>query len=331
MIKTKLLFPDRTLPLMVYEDLTGLSSTDRMSRSPLSVDDLLTWCAENAAFLEESLLQHGAVLFRGFSVKSEEALAKFAAANSPEGLLNYTDGTSPRTKLSAKGVYTSTEYPPDQFISLHNELSYSHRWPSRLYFACRVPAGRGGETPVADSRRIFKGLSSKTADLFLHKGVKYLRYLHGGDGVGLSWMKTFETSDRDLVEQYCKKGEVDHEWTTNGGLRLSQVRPAVAQHPKTGETVWFNQADQFHPTEMDPETRKSLQAVLKDSEWPKNVCFGDNSAIDPEMLTEIREVTRQQTVAFPWRTGDLMVVDNMLASHGRNPFQGPRSILVAMG
>ena len=34
---------------------------------------------------------------------------------------------------------------------------------------------------------------------------------------------------------------------------------------------------------------------------------------------------------FPWQQGDLMVLDNMLAAHGRSPYVGARQIAVAMG
>jgi alpha-ketoglutarate-dependent taurine dioxygenase len=35
-------------------------------------------------------------------------------------------------------------------------------------------------------------------------------------------------------------------------------------------------------------------------------------------------------VPVPWQAGDILVVDNMLACHGRMPFSGPRKILLAM-
>jgi hypothetical protein len=34
--------------------------------------------------------------------------------------------------------------------------------------------------------------------------------------------------------------------------------------------------------------------------------------------------------SFNWQRGDVMVVDNVLATHGREPFTGERRILVAM-
>lgn len=329
MIETRGSSPSTSLPFQVSAVNDQQSVEERMKYAPPAVEQLNDWCASNRELVEERLLQHGAILFRGFSVRTEDQLARFAAAQAPAGLLSYTDGTSPRTKLSA-GVYTSTEYPADQFISLHNELSYSHRWPSRLFFACHTPARQGGETPIADSRRILQGLRPETRGQFISKNVKYIRYLHGGDGLGLSWQQTFETADRAAVRRFCEQGGVEYEWNARGGLRLSHTRPAVTCHPVTGETVWFNQADQFHPTEMSDDTRRLLQGAVEESEWPKNVRFGDDSPIGTDLLDEIRQVTRRETVNFPWRRGDVLMIDNVLVSHGRNPFVGSRRILVAM-
>jgi len=43
------------------------------------------------------------------------------------------------------------------------------------------------------------------------------------------------------------------------------------------------------------------------------------------------EVYRQSAVNFPWQEGDILMPDNMLTAHGRNPFTGQRKIVVAMG
>jgi hypothetical protein len=34
--------------------------------------------------------------------------------------------------------------------------------------------------------------------------------------------------------------------------------------------------------------------------------------------------------AFAFQTGDVLMLDNMLAAHGREPYGGQRSVLVAM-
>ena len=244
--------------------------------------------------------------------------------------MDYVDGNSPRTRLTS-GVYTSTEYPQEYFISLHNELSYSHRWPGRLFFGCIVAPQANGETVIADSRALLGALPAEIVEEFTRRKVQYIRNLHGGGGFGPSWQDTFETTDRTAVEDYFRSAGMTFEWRDNGGLRVSQVRPAVARHPKTGEPVWFNQADQFHPSTHPPAVYQSLLSIYRDEEdLPQNVRFGDDTPIDAGMLDEIRRTTRDLTVYFPWKEGDVLMVDNMLVSHGRAPFTGPRKILVSM-
>jgi alpha-ketoglutarate-dependent taurine dioxygenase len=245
--------------------------------------------------------------------------------------LDYVDGTTPRKKL-ADGVYTSTEFPARYPISMHNELSYSERWPARLFFACAVASETGGETPLADSRAILRSLDPAVADEFRRRQVRYIRNLHGGRGFGLSWQTAFETQDRERVEEILRGANGTHEWTDQGGLRLSHVRPAVAAHPTTGEAVWFNQAEQFHPSAQAREVYQSMMAIYKGREdlLPQNACFGDGAPFDAEMLDEVRRTYERERVLFPWQVGDLVMIDNVLACHGRMPYTGARKILAAM-
>lgn len=320
MFKTRT-FDSGSLPLVVEPEQAASHHTA----------SLVALYAENRAELDAKLLEHGAILFRGFGVATADELALFAraAAHEGEGLSRYTDGTSPRSKAGA-GVYTSTEYPPDYFISLHNELSYTHKWPRKAFFCCATPPQEGGETPIVDSRALLRSLPPDLVGRFREKGVRYVRNLHGGRGMGLSWQQVFETEDRAEVENYCREGGVEFNWKNGGGLRISQTRPATTKHPETGEEVWFNQADQFHTTEMDERTRAALLAFVKEEDLPKYAYFGDGSQLDVGMLDQIREATRRLMVLFTWRAGDLLMVDNTLVAHGRMPFKGPRKILVAL-
>lgn len=320
MYKTYLLDETHKLPFVIEND----------SGRPATVDDLLQWYHAHQPYLAEKLCKHGALLWRGFGINTSSLLERVVRAMTGD-LMDYVDGNSPRTKVQA-GVYTSTEYPPEYFISLHNELSYSEKWPRWQFFCCAIAPQQGGETPLADSRTLLQKLSAATVQTFQQKQVKYIRNLHGGRGMGPSWQKTFETDDPATVNAYCAARHMTHEWLPNGGLRLSQVRPATLIHPATGEEVWFNQADQFHPSTHPKAIYDSLLKLYqgKAENLPQNATFGDGTPIAVAMLDEIRTVTREQMVLLPWQEGDLVQVDNMLVSHGRMPFQGPRKILVAM-
>jgi alpha-ketoglutarate-dependent taurine dioxygenase len=320
-MKIGILDSNHNLPLLVEPD------TEHES---FNLDNLLSWYRDNSELLEDKLLKHGAILFRGFGVNTILAFENFVKSVSGN-LMDYVDGNSPRTKL-ANSIYTSTEYPAEYFISLHNELSYSSHWPEKLYFCCITAPKQGGETPMADSRKILKTLNQNLVEKFTLKQVKYIRNLHSGKGMGVSWQDAFKTSDKSLVEEHNRKAGINFEWKKDGGLRLSQIRPAIAIHPHTGEQVWFNQAEQFHPSTLPKNIYEAMMFYFEgnEEELPQYACFGDNTPIDVSMLDEIREATCQQTVVFPWQEGDVLVIDNMLVCHGRRPFVGSRKILVSM-
>lgn len=294
--------------------------------------DINSVIAADGPKVDEYLYRHGAIRFRGFGIDTAERFQRFIDAL-PGTKPRYIDGNSPRTKVS-HSVYTSTEYPPEVWISLHNELSYSHSYPSRLYFCCVVPPQSGGSTTIADSRAILRRLSPATVRLFEEKGVTYVRNLHGGSGmtIGKSWQQTFETESRADVESYCQAGNIRYEWKPDGTLRLVQKGPATIAHPKTGERVWFNQLEQFHPSSNPPEVYEAISMIYGDSpfDMPQYACLGDGQPVSDEILAEIRAAMVAETVEFPWERGDVMIVDNVLTAHGRAPFTGPRKILLSM-
>ena len=293
-----------------------------------AVDDLnLTeWAVSNPGFIEDRLLQHGGILFRNFNVGAESAYDCFVRSVTQE-LLDYHEPSSPRTEVGDK-IYTSTEYPADERIELHNELSYSHVWPRKIFFFCLTPAEEGGETPIADSRRVFELLDPGLKKRFIEKGVMYVRNFY--EELGLPWQRVFRTADRAVAERYFRRAGMKHEWKNGVGLRVSQVRPAAASHPKTGEVVWFNQAHLFHVSNMGPAAQESLRALYREEELPSNAYYGDGSPIEVSVLDEIREAYRLAATTFPWRRGDILMLDNMLVAHGRASFVGARRILVAM-
>lgn len=288
--------------------------------------DLVSWTRVHRAFIESELLKHGALLFRNFAIESAPQFQQFARALVPE-LLDYLERAAPRREV-AKNIFTSTEYPPDQPIPLHHEMSYSHNWPKKIWFYCAQPAQERGATPIANDRKVFKLIDRAIKERFTKKKIMYVRNF--GEGLDLSWQEAFQTEDRSTVEQYCRHARMSCEWRDGDRLRTRAVRQTVATHPQTNETVWFNHAHMFHVSNIDEPAREALLAHFKDDELPRNAFYGDGSPIEDSVLDEIRQVYSDAAVMFSWQKGDVLLLDNFLASHGREPFTGPRSILVAM-
>ncbi|NEQ80728.1 MAG: TauD/TfdA family dioxygenase, partial [Moorea sp. SIO2I5] len=217
---------------------------------------------------------------------------------------------------------------PNQFIPLHNENAYSLSWPMKIWFFCVEAAEQGGETPIADSKKIFQRIDPKIKEQFLQKKVMYVRNYR--PGLDLQWENVFQTNQKSEVETYCRKAGIEFEWKDGNHLRTRQVCQAVAAHPKTGETLWFNQAHLFHVSSLEPEVREFLLSNFEESDLPRNAYYGDGSPIEVSVLEEIREIYQQEAVKFTWQKGDILMLDNMLTAHGRMPFTGSRKVVVGM-
>jgi alpha-ketoglutarate-dependent taurine dioxygenase len=312
LIKTEPLRPGVRLPLLIQPSLKGIS--------------LKTWAAGNRDLIERRLLEHGGILFRGFDVGEADGFEQFIEGVSGE-LLEYRERSSPRSQVSGF-IYTSTDYPAAHSIFVHNENSYQKTFPLKIFFFCHTPAEQGGETPIADCRGIFQRLDPSVRERFIEKRWMYVRNF--GDGFGLDWQTVFRTTEKAVVEEHCRRNGILIEWKSGHRLRTRSILPLVERHPKTGEWCWFNHATFFHVSTLEPLIREALLEDFADEDLPTNTYYGDGSPIEPEVLEHLREVYRQETVSFPWERGDVLMLDNMLAAHGRAPYRGARKILVGM-
>lgn len=286
---------------------------------------LAGWCRDHESLVEEKLYRHGAVLFRGFHIDTQAAFEEVANTVS-HGLV--AEGGEHQRLSDDSQVYTPVAYPADQFLMWHNEDSFNPQWPKKIIFCpVQIPA-RGGETPIVDSREVYRHLPAEILEPFEEKGITYHRTY--GMGLGRSWQDVFHSENPGEVEAYCADHDIGYEWRGDA-LVTRQNRSAIARHHATGEKVWFAQAHHWHPACLDPETRQSLEDLFDEEEMPRNCFFGDGSIIDDEVIEKISDLYRRLQTFFPWQVGDVMVVDNMLAAHARNPYVGQRKLLVALG
>lgn len=312
--------PVRFVPLAAESDLPVLATPE------VAGVDLRGWAAGARDQIDQQLARSGAVLFRGFNVSSAEELEAFSAALAPE-LLGYGERSTPRRQVGGK-VYTSTEYPADQPIPMHNELSYAASWPERIWFYCHVEPTQGGATPIADAAAVYRELDPEVRERFVARRVLYVRNF--GAGLGLTWQEVFQTNERGAVESYCRAAGIDWEWRADGRLTTRSVRPATLCHPRRGEEVWFNQAHLHHVSALPAEARAALLEVVAPDEMPFNTYYGDGSEIEPAALDEVRRAYEACTIRFAWQRGDVLMLDNLRVAHGRDPFAGERKILVTM-
>ncbi|MFG2027199.1 TauD/TfdA family dioxygenase [Streptomyces sp. NPDC048825] len=286
---------------------------------------LTAWVRANAELVREQLHQYGAVLFREFD-EGADAVRPVVEAVGGDGALSYQDGATPRSELD-DGVYSSTEYPADQTIEMHNEACYSWSWPRVLGFSCALPAQSGGQTPLADSRKVLRRLPADLLARLERHGVRYVR--NYTPGVGISWQEALGCDESGL-DAYAERTRVRLERIADDHLRTEALRPAVVRHPDTGEWVWFNQATSFHLSTIGDELAAELLGQVGRDRVPKTSRTGDGSDFTHSELDAIRAAFAAETTSFDWQLGDVLVVDNLLAAHGRAPFTGKREIRVAM-
>jgi alpha-ketoglutarate-dependent taurine dioxygenase len=313
LVRMEPLFPDYPGPLRIEPEVPGMN--------------LAEWAGPQKAFVEDLLFKHRALLFRNFHIRTPDDFQAAVKATSAGNFLEYVDRTTPRPAVGDK-IYLSTVYPSQETIHLHNEGTYWTQWPLKIYFCCLLAAEQGGETPVADTRRVYDKIPPVIRDEFTQRNIMYVR--NYGDGFGLSWQETFQTKERGVVEQYCREHDIQCEWKIGDRLRTRQVRPAVRRHPKTGEMTWFNHGAFFHITSLEPSVREALTQAFAEEDLPYNTYFGDGSRIDPAMIEEIRRVYAGEKRMFPWQNGDVLLLDNMSFAHARQPYVGKREVIVAM-
>jgi alpha-ketoglutarate-dependent taurine dioxygenase len=293
---------------------------------PVGDRDLAAFVAERHAAVDQRLLEHGAVLFRGFDVASVGDFERVGEALSPRRL-GYLYRSTPRSTVG-EGVFTATEYPPDQEIALHCENAYQRDWPLRIAFCCLVAPQEGGQTPIADMRHVQAAIGEELMDRFESRGVRYVR--HYRPHIDIPWEVVFQTSDRAEVAAYCQAHGIEHEWLDASTLRTVQTNHGTARHPVTGERVFFNQAHLFHVSNLGSEAATSLVNLFGRDRLPRNAYFGDGGEIELADLQRVRQAFAGAAVSFAWQPGDVLLLDNMRVAHGRRPFRGPRRVVVSL-
>ncbi|ASQ46330.1 TauD/TfdA family dioxygenase [Legionella clemsonensis] len=291
---------------------------------------------------KQYLLTYGALLFRDFPLTTAQHFSEFIKALNLGHFANYIGGDSPRDKV-IDNIYTSTEAPPHVHIPLHQELSYLKTFPTHIYFYCQIAPSFQGETIIADARKIYQALDPKVIQRFQTKGIIYISHYYQQSRIMAlinyfarshkSWMDVFETKNKAIVEEFCQSNDIAWRWLANSWIEIKHHGPVVLQHPITKETVWFNQA---HLYDFNPKLLGIMKFLAINLVYFRRltrlheVTFADGSAIPRQDLYHILDTLQQNTVSFPWKQGDVMVLDNILTMHGRTTFKGMRRILTAL-
>ncbi|WP_454726811.1 MULTISPECIES: condensation domain-containing protein [Cupriavidus] len=312
LVSTAFLAPGKTFPIVIEPSAGDI--------------DAVGWARAQRDYIESTLCRHGGILLRGFGLRTPQEFEAFAEAIEP-GLYG-AYGDLPK-KEGGRNTYRSTPYPEREMILYHNESAHLSRWPRKQWFFCELPAQVGGATPIVDCREMYRRLPRALAEQFERKQLRYVRTFN--DKLDVSWRDFFKTAERAEVEARLRASGTDFRWLDADTLQTRELCPAVIAHPVTGERSFFNQVQLHHTACLDPEVRRDLLEIVGAERMPRQVTFGDGSPIGDDTMALLGELYEACAVRFDWRQGDVVMLDNMLAAHARDPYQGPRKIVVAMG
>ena len=308
----KLVSTETSLPTIIHNVNPNMSLPD--------------YLAKHRSEIDEQLEKSGAILCRGFHVTCAEEFSDSIAQLSSD-ILNYTERSSPRHSVADK-VYTSTDHPADQHIMMHSEQSYTLDWPCLICFYCKTKAAAGGNTPLANNRRIINSISDELRQKFMNYGILYKRVY--SSCLGIDWRTAFQTDDPKQVESFCRERSINFQWKGDNILRTEQHRSAFQLHPTSNHLIWFNHALFFNISSLDEKLSKALIESVGIENVPTNTFFGNGEPFSDTELQELRNAVAANTISFDWQEGDVLILDNMLTQHGREPFTGQRDILTLM-
>lgn len=146
---------------------------------------------------------------------------------------------------------------------------------------------------------------------------------------GLSWSSALAVSNPDEAEKICTSRVIGVTWESDGALHITQRRSAIVRHPMTGAECWFNDVGFFSQWSVDAEERQVLLSAFGDRGIPFNARFGDGEPISEEAWRSVLDGYDAVVRRVPWRAGDLLLVDNVLCAHGREPYTGDWELAVA--
>ncbi|MCA9718679.1 MAG: TauD/TfdA family dioxygenase [Myxococcales bacterium] len=316
-------------------------------RPPASVrarEDLVRWGGDEREALRAALTRHGALLLRGFPLQGPGDFNAFFKSQESAGL-SYAGGFTVRERVDGE-VYTSTAAPPMVSIPLHNEMAYLPDHPDRVYLFCEQPARSGGQTPIADGRRVLAGVDPALVERLRERGVRYIRNLAKEPGKiwpTTGWRRAFACETREEAEAAARAAGCEVDW--HGDLlRVAFVGPLTVVHPETGDEAWFSQLHNFHHSNSAEflHARKLIgwllfrwieareRARVPEDRLSVAVFDGAGEPITRAEALGVRRTIWREARRFDWRAGDLLITDNRLVLHGRLPYRGARRVYAAL-
>lgn len=284
------------------------------------------WVQARSASLLDDARWHGAVLLRGFALRTAADFDQFVTAFGLPAF-TYEDSLSNAVRVNrTPRVFTANEAPPHVQIFFHHEMAQTPLYPSRLFFFCEQPAETGGATPLCRSDWLWERLLAEcpqfAADVAA-KGLQYSNVMPGEtdlqSGMGRSWQSTLKTTTREGAEQRLRSLGYTWQWLDDGCLRVTTPVLRGVYELADGRRTFFNQLIAAYCGWKDARNDPA-----------KAITLGDGSPLDAAGVRAAVRIAEELAFDLAWQQGDVALVDNFVTMHGRRPFTGTRKVLAAM-
>jgi len=307
--------------------------------APLDLDsvvDTIKALQAQDGILTKQLASHGSLLFRGLPINGAHDFSKFAHAfgYKPHEII----GIVVDRPILAPNIAPANEAPKEVLVYNHNESPQVPHAPEYIFFYSHKAPHKGGESPISSSLELFHRAQQEIPEFIselAEKGIlsrvtyKVDQQYKGGATLKQAFGKLVEPEDdeatrRSKIEaQIARYGRGKHttwRWTDDGGLVLEHRLPAIRTQPKTElPTLFTGLAAYYKNAKVNGAGRNITQQL-----------YGDGTAIPEKYLAHLAKITDEIRVLHKWQQGDVLVFDNIIAQHGREPWEGEQGDRVIM-
>lgn len=320
-IDKQLTFDDGVFPIVITPNASAFTQQ-------VSLDQAIVWVKSHIQDIELELASAGAIVFRGFPVTDADTFDAFSAAFGYPSF-TYQESLSNAVRINyTERVFTANEAPKDVEIYLHHEMAQTPISPDKLFFFCKSSADQGGATPLCRSDQLYLALEAAAPALandFSQKGVIYTTHMPAQDdpesGQGRSWKSTLSVNTVEEAEGKLSELGYNWNWLDDGSLQAITPTLDAVRTLSNGKKVFYNQLIAAYLGWKGVRDNPSSA-----------ITFGDGSDIPVEGLSLIVDLAKEFTFDLEWQDGDVALVDNKMAMHGRRPYSGERKrqVLVAL-
>lgn len=286
--------------------------------------------------LTKQLASHGALLFRDLPIHGAHDFSRFAHAfgYKPHEII----GIVVDRPILAPNIAPANEAPKEVLVYNHNESPQVPHAPEYIFFYCHKAPHTGGESPISSSLELFHRAQNempKFISELAEKGIlsrvtyKVDQQYKGGATLKQAFGKLVEPEDDDATRrskieaQIARYGRGKHttwKWTDDGGLVLEHRLPAIRTQPRTElPTLFTGLAAYYKNAKVNGAGRNITQQL-----------YGDGTPIPEKYLAQLAKITDEIRVLHKWQQGDVLVFDNVIAQHGREPWKGEQGDRVIM-